>query len=206
MKIEGAMQALATPPTSTLGSVVFSPDGSRALLFSTTALEDRITEWNIEERTLREHHLVKPVRAVAMSPDGASALIMHRAQDVPGEDDLFTHREALTVVDLDTWITNPVALAARPFRWTTSNDGRYSMFLLEGDRNVGVIDHATRLVDDVLVPSIPLHIGMMPLETEPEDALGWVSQSHYLGRISFLRPYDLTLRTVTGFELNSDID
>jgi hypothetical protein len=80
------------------------------------------------------------------------------------------------------------------------------MFIMENNRNVGVIDYATRLVDDLLVPSQPVHIGMMPLEADPEDALGWISQEHELGRISFIEPYSLSVETVTGFELNSNID
>ena len=99
-----------------------------------------------------------------------------------------------------------MVLASKPERWTTSNDGRYSLFVMENNRNVGVIDYRTRLVDDVLVPSIPVYIGIMPLETEPEEAVGWVSQQHELGRLSFVKPYDLSVQTVTGFELNSEID
>ena len=199
-------EVIPTPATSTLGSLVLSPDGTRGLLFSTSALEDRVTIWDRVEGTLTERPLVKPVQSVAISPDGGSALIIHTLADALEEDDLFTNAWALTVVDLNTWLTNPVALSARPLSWTTSNDGRYSMFILENDRNVGIIDYATRLVDDVLVPSVPVHIGMMPLETAPQDALGWVSQAHELGRISFVRPYDLSVQTVTGFELNSDIE
>jgi DNA-binding beta-propeller fold protein YncE len=197
---------LPTPPTSTLGSLVMSPDGSRGLLFTTAVPEDRITFWDVTTGVMVERRLEKPVDSVAISPDGASALIIHTLGDAPDEDDLFTNNYALTVVDLNTWLTNPVVLASKPLRWTTSNDGRYSLFVMENNRNVGVIDYRTRLVDDVLVPSIPVYIGIMPLETEPEDAVGWVSQQHELGRLSFVKPFDLSVQTVTGFELNSEID
>ena len=164
------------------------------------------TFWDVASGDMTERRLAKPIEAIAISPDGASALVIHTLDDAPGEDDIFTDSYALTVIDLDTWLTNPVVLAAKPERWTTSNDGRYSLFVMEDNRNVGVIDYATRLVDDVLVPSTPVYIGMMPLETEPEDAVGWVSQEHDLGRLSFVRPFDLSVQTVTGFELNSEID
>ena len=197
---------LATPEASTIGSLVLAPDGDVGLLFTTVALEDRITFWDRTTDEMTTRSLEKPVEAVAISPDGRSALIIHTLEDAEGENDLFTDSYALTVVDLDTWLTNPVGLESRPLRWTTSNDGRYSLFIMENNRNVGVIDYATRLVDDVVVPSQPVHIGIMPLETDPEDALGWVSQEHELGRISFVQPYDLSVETVTGFELNSNID
>ena len=195
-----------TPIESTIGSLVLAGSGDVGLLFTTAVAEDRITFWNRVEDTMTSRRLEKPVEAVAISPDGESALIIHTLEDTPGENDIFTNRYALTVVDLNTWLTNPVALQSRPLRWTTSNDGRYSLFIMENNRNVGVIDYATRLVDDLLVPSQPVHIGMMPLEEEPENALGWVSQEHNLGRISFIEPYDLSIETVTGFELNSAID
>ena len=197
---------LETPSDTIIGSLVLSPSGDQGLLFTTAAREDQVTLWDRATDEMHRHRLTKPIRAVAASPDGRSALIVHTLEDAEGEDDLFTDRFALTVVDLESWITNPVMLANRPRKWTTSIDGRYSLFIMEGDRNVGVIDYETRLVDDVTVPSQPVHIGMIPLDEGPEQALGWVSQQHDLGRISFVQPFDLSVQTVTGFELNGDID
>jgi DNA-binding beta-propeller fold protein YncE len=196
---------IPTPSSSTLGTLNLAPGGASGLLFTTAVLEDRITFWDRASGELTERGLAKPVDAVAISPDGASALIVHTLADVEDSADVFTDREAITVVDLDTWLTNPVALEDKPTRWTSSNDGRYALFIMENNRNVGVIDYQTRLVDDLLVPSLPVHIGTMPPESG-EDALGWVSQQHELGRISFIRPFEQAVETVTGFELNSDID
>lgn len=197
---------LATPATSTLGSLVLSPDGERGLLFSNAVLEDRVTFWDRTTDTLVERALVKPVESVAVSPDGESALIIHTLDDVPDADDVFTHRHAITVVDLNTWLSNPVALQGKPRRWINSDDGQYALFLMDNNRNVGVVDYRTRLVDDVLVPSQPVHVGVMPIEGGPPVPTGWVSQDHELGRISFLELDDLAVQTVTGFELNSDIE
>ncbi len=196
---------LPTPADSIIGSLVLAA-GDVGLLFTTAAPQDRITVWDRATGEMTQHRLAKPVRAVAVSPDGGSALIVHTLGDADGEGDLFTDEFAITVVDLSTWITNPVIVAGRPFSWSSSPDGRYSMFIMEGNRNVGVIDYATRLVDDVLLPSQPVHVGLLPIDGPPEDQLGWVSQEHELGRISFVAPFDLTVQTVTGFELNSEID
>ena len=201
-----APRVLLTPDSSTVGSLVLSNDNRTGLLYTTAVAEDRLTFWDRDSDTLVERSLVKPVDAIAVSPDGGSALIVHTLSDAPYQSDVFTDRHALTVVNLETWLTNPVALESRPTKWTTSNDGRYSLFVMENNRNVGVVDYQSRLVDDVIVPSIPVHVGMMPLEDTAEAALGWVSQEHELGRISFLRPNDLSVETVTGFELNSAIE
>jgi len=200
-----AAEIVPTPADSTIGSLVLAGDDV-GLLFTTAAPEDRVTVWDLATGEMTAHRLAKPVRAIAISPDGRSALIIHTLADALGEDDLFTQGQAITVVDLATWLTNPVLVGGRPMKWTTSIDGRYSMFIMEGNRNVGVVDYLTRLVDDVLVPSQPVHLGMMPIDDGPEQALGWVSQEHELGRISFLTPFDGNVETVTGFELNSEID
>jgi len=201
-----APQVIDTPVGSTIGSVVLAPDGQTGLLFTTAAPEDRITFWDRSTDELTVRALAKPVDAVAISPDGGSALIIHTFTDAPDENDVFTDRWALTVVDLDTWLTNPVALESEPLRWTTSDDGRFTLFAMKNNRNVGVIDYATRLVDDLLVPSQPVFLGMMPSDAGFPETVGWVSQEHELGRISFVEPENLSVETVTGFELNSDID
>ncbi len=199
-------EILPTPEGSIIGSLVLAPDGETGLLFTTAALEDRITFWDRATDELTVRGLAKPIDAVAISPDGASALIIHTLEDAPGEDDVFSDGHALSVVDLETWLTNPVALEDKPLRWTTSDDGRYTLFAMETNRNVGVIDYDTRLVDDVLVPSQPVFLGMMPSDADLPETVGWVSQEHELGRISFIQPVDLSVETVTGFELNSGID
>ena len=202
----GPPEVHPTPATSTLGSLVLAPGDQLGLLFTTATLEDRFTTWDLASGEMTERLLVKPIRAVAASPDGGSALVVHTLEDVPDASDLFADAHAMTVVDLDTWIMNPVGLEDRPRKWTTSPDGRHSMFIMDGNRNVGVIDYSTRLVDDVVVPSMPVFLGMLPLDDGPEANLGWVSQEYDIGRISFVRPWDLTVETVTGFELNSGID
>jgi hypothetical protein len=40
----------------------------------------------------------------------------------------------------------------------------------------------------------------------PGQSVAWASQAHELGRLSFYDPDSTTLDTITGFELNSDIE
>jgi hypothetical protein len=193
------------PETETLGSLVIDPTGETGILFTTAVEQDRVTFWDITTDELNIRRVEKPVDAVSLSPDGRSALLLHSLADVEGEDDIYTDNYALSVVDLDTRLINAVLLEAEPTSWTTSTDGRYSMFMMESNRNVGVIDYRTRLVDDIYVPSMPAFVGFMPTldDTAP---LGWISQEHELGRISFVEPASLDIQTITGFELNSAIE
>lgn len=196
---------LELPETETLGSLVIDPTGETGILYTTAVAQDRVTFWNIETNELSVRRVEKPVDAVSLSPDGRSALLLHSLADVEGENDLYTSNYALSVVDLDTRLINAVLLEAEPTSWTTSTDGRYSMFMMENNRNVGVIDYRTRLVDDIYVPSVPAFVGFMPT-VEDTPPIGWISQEHELGRISFLAPDALEVQTITGFELNSVID
>jgi YVTN family beta-propeller protein len=197
---------LPTPAGEVIGSLVLSADGDKGLLFTTAAATDHITFWDRTNDDMTVRSLIKPVEAVSLAPDGRSALIVHTLGDVPGDLDYWTDHHAISVVSLDSWIVNPVATEARPLAWANSVDGRFSAFIMESSLHVGVIDFNTRLVDDVLVPSQPVFVGVMPLQTQPENALAWVSQEHSLGRISFVRLMTLTVETITGFELNAQID
>src|SRR5690606_21269838 len=67
-----------------IGSVNIAPNGKRALLY-TTAQEtnERLTILDLEEETLHTVRLPKSVRAVTISPDSESALLVHRK--LPGD-------------------------------------------------------------------------------------------------------------------------
>jgi hypothetical protein len=51
-------------------------------------------------------------------------------------------------------------------------------------------------------------VGVLPdLDiADGDEPKAWVSQEHPLGRISFFDPDDTSLETITGFELNSEIE
>jgi hypothetical protein len=78
--------------------------------------------------------------------------------------------------------------------------------MMTDNRYVGLIDYPSRLVDDLAVPSLPVHVGVMPQGEALPTPVAWVSQDHTLGRISFIDPESMQLQTVTGFELNSGIE
>lgn len=204
--LAGTERIIPTPVDYHLGQLLLTPDGSTGLLFTTAYQENQVTVWDIATDTLTVRGLVKPIDNISIGPDGRSALVLHTLEDAPDGNPLFDGRYALTVVDLETWITNPVLLQSRPKSWATSEDGRFSLFVMDNNRQVGIVDYNTRLVDDVTVPSVPVFVGVMPNDGAPEDALGWVSQEHDLGRISFVRPADGNVQTVTGFELNAGIE
>jgi hypothetical protein len=57
------------------------------------------------------------------------------------------------------------------------------------------------LPEDIELKSVPVHVG-----TLPESPYAYASQEHELGRISFYDAETGSLETITGFELNSEIE
>jgi DNA-binding beta-propeller fold protein YncE len=199
---------ITLPVTETIGSVSMAPVGNAALLYTTASLSDRITLWNRATDDLTIKRLEKPVEQVIMAPDCDSVLVVHTYSDAPGEDDLYTDAWVITIITVasGTYIPNAVLLEDELQSVANFDDGERAVFMMDENRNIGIIDYPSRLVDDVLVPSVPVHVGVMPEEDGLPAPVAWISQDHPLGRISFVEPEELEVQTVTGFELNSEID
>ena len=204
---------LALPQTETIGSVSMAPVGDVALLYTTAALTDRVTVWDrgsdaIELTEDDIQRLVKPVDKVIMSPDGESLLVVHTLEDTPGETDIYSDNHAMTIVTVadGAFLPNAVLLEDELESLANFDSGDKAVFMMTDNRYVGLIDYPSRLVDDIEVPSYPVHVGVMPEGDGLPTPVAWISQDHALGRISFADPDSLTLETVTGFELNSGIE
>lgn len=194
--------AVPVPPEVTAGSVYLSPTGGAAVVYTTAVREDRFGYWDLATGEIGVHPLVKPVEAARIAPDGASVIFFHTLEDVSGAPaDAYTGRWAISLVRLQDFLVQPVIVEDPVDSYVDSDDGRHGVFLMTDNSLVGVIDYEHLLVDDVEVPSVPRHVGMLP-----DTGLAYVSQEHPLGRISFLDAAALSTSTVTGFELNSQIE
>jgi hypothetical protein len=208
-----APSLIQLPGSETIGSLSMSPTSGVALLYTTAELTDRVTVWDrsvqVNELTGEEvRRLAKPVDQVIMAPDGQSVVVVHTLDDVPGEYDIYTDNYAMTVLTLgpDTFVPNAAMLEDELVSLANFDAGGKAVFMMADNRNVGIIDYPSRLVDDLQVPSYPVHVGVMPTVAGLPDPVAWVSQDHPLGRMSFVDPETLEAQTVTGFELNSGIE
>jgi hypothetical protein len=77
----------------------------------------------------------------------------------------------------------------------------YGFYLLDGLDYLEVLDFETMLPEEIALKSPPLFVG-----TLPETDIAFASQEETLGRISFYAADQGTLDTITGFELNSQVD
>ncbi len=203
-----ADNCMELPSTETIGSLAMAPEGDMALLYTTAALTDRVTVWDRTSDDLTVRRLEKPVEQVIMAPNGESMVVVHSIEDVPDEDDIYSSHHVITIVTIDNgaFVPNAVLLEDELDSLANFDDGDKAVFMMADNRNVGIIDYPSRLVDDILVPSYPVYVGVMPEEEGLPDPVAWISQDHPLGRMSFADPETLDVQTVTGFELNSGIE
>ncbi len=196
-------ERLDLPPDQVLGSLLITPDGSQGVLYTTAALEDRYVTWDIETGSFETRGLVKPVASVSVSPSGESLLVFHTEEDAEDADpDSAYHGSwALSLIDLDDFRTNPLRLAAEPTAYAHSDDGEHGFFIMEGQPWLEVLDYGTLLPEDIELGSVPVHVG-----TLPGTDWAYASQEHDLGRISFYDSSEESLETITGFELNGEIE
>ncbi len=196
-------RVVSTPSGTNYGSVLYAGDGAQAVLYTSATLVSQFATWNTATDVMSEHSLVKPVKSMAVSPTGGSLLVFHTDDDAADADPSspFYGEWALTLVDLDDYRQNPILLPAEPSGYSTTTDGNYGFYLLEGYNFLEVLDFQTMLPEEISLKSAPVFVG-----TLPETDIAFASQVHDLGRISFYTADVGTLDTVTGFELNSQID
>ena len=158
--------------------------------------------------TLRS--LVKPVASMAITPNGETLLVFHAKTDAVDADSSspFYGKWAITPIALSDFRRNPLALPAEPIGYAHARSGDHGYFVMAGKSQFVELDYKTLLPDEIALKSVPVYIGVLP-DLNPDDSdepPAWISQQHDLGRISFWEPDDGTLRTITGFELNGDIE
>lgn len=196
-------EVLSLPSGEVLGSLLVSPEGDLGILYTTAALTDRYAVWEVATGEFTVRSLVKPVSSMTVSPDGGTLLVLHTKENTEGmsSTDPYYNAYALTLMKLSDFRQNPLRLAAEPSAWAHSGDGKHGYFIMEGEPDLVVLDYATLLPEDILLKSVPVHVG-----TLPETEYAYASQEHSLGRISFYDAANGELETVTGFELNSEIE
>jgi len=196
-------EVIALPAEYTLGSVIMPDDGSTGVLYTTAELQDRYATWDIATGEITVRGLVKPVMAMSVSPLSESLLVFHTQENAAGADstDTWWNAWALSLIDLDDFRANPMKLAAEPKAYSHADDGEHGYFIMEDSPWLVVLDYGTLLPDDIELKSVPVHVG-----TLPATEFAYASQEHDLGRISFYDSQEATLETITGFELNSEIE
>jgi DNA-binding beta-propeller fold protein YncE len=195
------------PAEEVFGSLVLSPDGDTGILFSTASGAARYGSWDRLETNptaaVTTRALVKPVSKVQISPSGDTAVVFHPKENGSEvlSDSIFYNRHALTMIDLGDFFANPLRLASEPIAYDHTDDGEMGFVVLDGEPYLEVLHYDSLLFDEIELKSEPVHLGVLP-----GTRSAFVSQEHDLGRISFYDPDSESLQTITGFELNAEIE
>jgi WD40 repeat protein len=203
-------EILDLPEGSELGSLVYSPTGDQAILYTTAKNTDRFASWDVASGEIQLRSMVKPVSGISITPTGGTMLAFHTKADIDDPDTTspFYNNWALTMIDLDDFRSNPLKLPAKVDGYAHSTNGSRGYFIMNGEPFLEVLDYITLLYDEIKLKSDPVFLGVLPDldETDGDEPPAWVSQEHELGRITFYDSDDGSIETITGFELNSEIE
>lgn len=201
-------EVIALPPDLSAGQLLFAPTGDVAVVYTTATLVARYGIWNLTTDDIEADDLVKPVTTMSIAPNGETLLVFHTLDDLPDTDDEFTGAWALSMIALDNQVASPLRLPGEPVGYTHSTSGKHGFFVMDGETMLVQLNYDTLLTDEIALHSNPVFVGALPdLDlADGQEPRAWVSQEHELGRISFWDPDDQKIETITGFELNGEIE
>jgi DNA-binding beta-propeller fold protein YncE len=198
---------------ATVGSLVLSRDGRRALLYTNATLDERLTLVKLDEPGFptMTWPMKKAARAVGISPTGTTAIVLHaKAPGDPGAassvDEYIDRSYGYSLVDLATGFAKLQLTPVDPGPFAYAPDGGKVYVALDGGdavsapRALQIVQTQTGVVTTKQLGSPPSAVGVLPGAGE-----AFTAQRHPLGRITFVNLATDAVRTVTGFDLNSDI-
>lgn len=198
---------------ATVGSLVLSRDGKRALLYTNATLDERLTLVALDQPGFPAvtWPMKKAARAVGISPAGGTALVLHAK--APGDpasastvDEYIDRSHGYSLIDLATGFAKLQITPVEPGPFAYAADGSKIYVALDGGdaisavRALQVVQAQTGVVTTKQLGSPPSAVGILPGAGE-----AFVAQRHPLGRITFMNLVTDALRTVTGFDLNGDV-
>ena len=192
-----------------VGSSVVLPSGREALAFTNATNDKQIHLLDLMTGEKQSALLRKGIRTLALAPDGHTALVLHNK--IPGDpqpsDDFETQldkRYGFSLVMVDTLFSKLQITEVDPGMFAYLPDSTQGYLLLADAnlpmRSVLELDLESFIVYEYVVSSTPEEVGVVPGTNRV-----YVSQSHPMGRMSFINVASRELRTVTGFQLNSQI-
>jgi hypothetical protein len=195
----------------TVGSASITPDGKIAVLYTTAAKVEGVVILPLDGAGAPlPVRLKKAVRAVALAPDGHTALVVHTKDAGTPKDPnidvevMIDRSYGYSVVDLRNGFAKLQLTDAPAGELAITPDGARGFVLLRDDaqsiRIAQRIDFASFLVTDYPLGSPPVSIATLGGTTRV-----FVSQEHPEGRISFIDWMRGVVESVTGFELNGRI-
>jgi len=191
------------------GLASLTPDGNFAVLYSSVEDDEEVTVMDFANQSVSRIPLKKRVRAVALAPDGETALLLHdRHYDAAVTDEverMIDRSEGYSILRLADGFAKLELLDSPPGAFSFTADGS-QLFLLEpttpdGRHLLRRVDLDTTVESSLLLASTPTDVRYVPAAKKAA-----VFQKHPTGRITFVDEEGEDVRTLTGFELNALVD
>lgn len=191
-----------------------SPSGNFALVFTNATADESFARVDLPGGKVTKYGLEKLVDEIALSPDGLSAVIVHRPDPASTATDPY---ERAVDADQGYSIFDVATGYAQLKRTGKSEPGPFAFSPLGGFLGVALKDDTakrfsldavnlrTLVATTVPLASKPLFMGSVPVAAASSPHRVFVSQSHPAGRISVVNLDDGQIRTATGFTLNAEI-
>ncbi|MDP2269902.1 MAG: hypothetical protein Q8N23_17960 [Archangium sp.] len=202
-----------------VGQIALPPEvpgsGMFALVYSTVTDAESFARIELPSGVVTHYALEKKVDEIALSPDGRSALIIHKANPATTATDPYEAAvdkdQGFSVFDVGSgfWQLQRTG-TTKPTRFAFSPAGGFVGVALRDDalkRFSLMAVNLTSLVSTTLpLASTPLFMGTVPQASGVTPHRVFVSQDHPAGRISVIQLDTGQVRTATGFTLNGEID
>ena len=194
-----------------VGLAALDFEADLALLYTLSEQVPQVVRLDLDTGAQVVWDVRKSLRGVQMSPSGERAVLFHQQNDTPRSQDpadLFLSRQhAYTLLDLRTGFAKLQTIPTSEGEFVFSPDSEW-MFLVLSDeaqdvRQVERVHLESFRVDSYRLGSLPEHLGLLPSENLQRV---YISQKHAVGRMTFIDIATGDSRTVTGYELNSQIE
>ncbi|MBA3464904.1 MAG: hypothetical protein H0T46_33530 [Deltaproteobacteria bacterium] len=196
-----------------IGSLVLSRDGNRGLLFTNATADERITmvKLDLPGYPFVTWPLKKSVRAVGISPTGTTAIVINSKSagdpsTAANVDEFIDRSYGYSMLDLASGFAKLQVTPVDPGAFAYAPNGTKAYVALDGGnaptaiRALQVVNTQTGVVITKQLGSPPSAVGILP-----GADMAFTSQRHPLGRVTFVNLLTDAVRTVTGFDLNSNI-
>lgn len=196
------------------GQVALAPDGTFAVLFSNASPTEAFAIFRPADGSVQVFdRLQKQVQTIALSDDGTRAVVLHRAQPDSTAADLYERKvdqsEGYSAVDLESGLAQlKLTGTLVPREVVFAAGDRFAGATLRDDTGgfgLDAIDLDTLVTEALPIASAPEFAGTLPAPGPDLENRIWVTQEHPAGRISIVQLDRGAVRTITGFELNSEV-
>lgn len=204
---------------ASVGQVVLPPvipsTGNFALVYTNASNEKSFARIDLPSGLVTRFALQKLVDEIDLSPDGKSAVIIHRPEATTTATDPYERAIALAhgyaIFDVDSgYVQLKTTGAVEPGPFAFSPVRGYVGIALRNQVSRAYTLDAVNLLSLVASPlslmSEPLFLGPVPPAQGSSPYRIFVSQAHPAGRLSVINLDDRQVRTATGFTLNSEIE